>query len=693
MPTKGTYDLLKAYSASPVLQAVVRKIAYAVATVELRAEVVLPTGEQIPVPNHIMARMLNSGVPGLDGLQCRLMEAQAVELAGESFAMLRRNAFDVPFERWPVPPNWVANVPTPMGNIFEVRAQGSAVSVQVERKDMLWYKDVNPADPYRRGLGVARALTDEINVDEAAAKHTGSTLANRARPDIVISGSKEVPLLKEDAERIHEIWTQRFTGPHNAGKPFISAGPISVDQLTPSFKELQLTKLREFERDIIITVFGIPPEMVGVIVNSNRAIIDSAEFFFMKHVVLPRVKARVSTLNDQLAPQYDPNLRVGFEPFVTEDQEFKLKVMSARPKAFSKDEARELAGEEPLPDGMGQIDGGKEDGTVAASDETSIQASALNGAQIAALQGIIADVTAALMSPDAAVQLIVVSFPTISQEQAEDMVNASVSFTPAVPATGPGAKALPLQTKIFAADIEEILAAMDQGLVAEVMTSNNKAIVAEFGSETLESLNVEIAFDLRSPSVEGFLETAAGERSNLIMGTTLKNMRTELTEGVAGGENTAKLSARIRRVVTGATDARAETIVRTETVRASNFAADEAHKQAGITEKEWLTSQDDRVRDSHFAMDGQKQPVGSAFQSPDGFEAEYPGDFGIAEEDINCRCAVIPVDSAPTKDAREQSFEKIEGARGRLEQTFMTQIVAMFKKHGQQVIAALEDKG
>jgi len=230
-------------------------------------------------------------------------------------------------------------------------------------------------------------------------------------------------------------------------------------------------------------------------------------------------------------------------------------------------------------------------------------------------------------------------------------------------------------------------------LLANVMTANNKAAVAEFGGKTLEALDVEIVFDLRSPAVEGFLETAAGERSNLIMGTTLRDMRTSLTEGVAAGENTAKLSSRIRGIVTDATDARAETIVRTEITRASNFGADEAHKQAGVTEKEWLATQDERVRDSHKDMDGQKQPVGSEFVSPDGFSAEYPGDFGIASEDINCRCSVIAVDSAPTKELRIAAFEKIESARGRLEQTFRTQIEAVFREHGSQVIAALEGKG
>src|SRR5262249_32651471 len=34
---------------------------------------------------------------------------------------------------------------------------------------------------------------------------------------------------------------------------------------------LQMVQLRQFERDMVVQVFGIPPEILGILANSNRA--------------------------------------------------------------------------------------------------------------------------------------------------------------------------------------------------------------------------------------------------------------------------------------------------------------------------------------------------------------------------------------------------------------------------------------
>lgn len=56
--------------------------------------------------------------------------------------------------------------------------------------------------------------------------------------------------------------------------------------------------------------------------------------------------------------------------------------------------------------------------------------------------------------------------------------------------------------------------------------------------------------------------------------------------------------------------------------------------------KVWKTMLDDRVRDSHWGMEGQAVPMDQKFRSMDGNETMFPGEFGIAEEDCNCRCFV-----------------------------------------------------
>lgn len=94
---------------------------------------------------------------------------------------------------------------------------------------------------------------------------------------------------------------------------------------------------------------------------------------------------------------------------------------------------------------------------------------------------------------------------------------------------------------------------------------------------------------------------------------------------------------------------RAETIARTEALRAAHEGVEEAVQQVldsgNIDEqyvtRTWNTAGDERVRDSHIAMDGQERGVGETFTSGLGNELAYPGDPEAPPEDtINCRCVI-----------------------------------------------------
>lgn len=60
-------------------------------------------------------------------------------------------------------------------------------------------------------------------------------------------------------------------------------------------------------------------------------------------------------------------------------------------------------------------------------------------------------------------------------------------------------------------------------------------------------------------------------------------------------------------------------------------------------EKEWETRGDERVRNSHRAMDGQRQPFDQPFISPSGARLMHPGDTSLGagwDETAGCRCFV-----------------------------------------------------
>lgn len=94
-------------------------------------------------------------------------------------------------------------------------------------------------------------------------------------------------------------------------------------------------------------------------------------------------------------------------------------------------------------------------------------------------------------------------------------------------------------------------------------------------------------------------------------------------------------------------DYRAETIARTEGLKAASLGREQALSQAigqasvqrELVVRRWVTNLDGRERESHAAMNGQEVGLDEPFISGDGHRLMYPGD-GPPDEAINCRCVV-----------------------------------------------------
>ena len=78
-------------------------------------------------------------------------------------------------------------------------------------------------------------------------------------------------------------------------------------------------------------------------------------------------------------------------------------------------------------------------------------------------------------------------------------------------------------------------------------------------------------------------------------------------------------------------ESRAELIARDQTLKLNGAITKARQTSAGVNSYTWNTSHDDRVRESHAALDGQI----ISWDAPP--EAGHPG------EDFQCRCVPIPV--------------------------------------------------
>lgn len=172
-------------------------------------------------------------------------------------------------------------------------------------------------------------------------------------------------------------------------------------------------------------------------------------------------------------------------------------------------------------------------------------------------------------------------------------------------------------------------------------------LVADAAKEAVTEAGIQLVFDVAVPEVIRFIEQSAQRFAREVNETTWTRLRDSLAEGVEAGEGIDKLKKRVEEVMGERIRSTPETIARTEVITASNGGRLLAYEQSGVVGKKgWLSALDGRTRESHLAAHRKYQaaPIGlnEDFVVGSG-RGPAPGQLGVAQEDINCRCAIVPV--------------------------------------------------
>ncbi len=147
-------------------------------------------------------------------------------------------------------------------------------------------------------------------------------------------------------------------------------------------------------------------------------------------------------------------------------------------------------------------------------------------------------------------------------------------------------------------------------------------------------------------SVENPLDRVGFLKRNRNNGATLaRQLQERLTQGLIQGKSYQQVARDIKeRMDVGATNVQriAQTEMHRVQMEGRLDALEHAADKGVIMKKQWVSTLDDRTRDSHQSLDGQKVAIDEQFEIR-GSKADAPGGFGVPEEDINCRCTMISV--------------------------------------------------
>ena len=278
-PEHNTREWFDMFGKNPRL-AVVDRIASDLSTCTGKLFRVNPeTGEETEIESHPFLDFMAKPNPlyEMSAAACWRLLQIYLELKGEGYFVYEFDAAGRPAEIWPLPTSWGQETPYIGHPYYEVKTTSGNI-LQVPVDDVFYMKELNPLDPYKRGLGSAEALADEIETDEYAAKFQKKFFYNDATPSTLIA----MPGSSKD----QRAW---FRGPFNSHGIATIDGEVTVTKLAENMKDMDMMQGREFLRNAVLEHFGVPREIMGITENSNRATSDAAQYIYASNVLMPRL--------------------------------------------------------------------------------------------------------------------------------------------------------------------------------------------------------------------------------------------------------------------------------------------------------------------------------------------------------------------------------------------------------------------
>ena len=687
-PSMNTAEWLSMFSKSPRL-AVVDRIASDLASVGGRLLRVNEDGSETEVTQHPFLDFMAQPNPLYEMTSSAIWRLHEIYLmlVGESFFLIERDEIGRPVEFWNVPPHWVKMTPYLGSPIYQI-VSPSGLTMGIPVDDMFVMKQLNPLDPFMRGLGIAESIADEVEIDEYAAMFQKRFFYNDATPPTVFIMPNATP---EQRDAFMAGWNKRHKGVENSHKAAALTGNVSVHELgTGEGKNLGVIESRDAMRDAVLDHFGVPREIMGITENSNRATADAAQYIYAKNVLMPRLRNREEAINKQLLPLFGLGEHYvwRFDSIIPYDKDFdKAKALDGwQSGLLMKNEARELLD-------LASVEGGDvyrasgNDLFLRATDDAAALSQATQQPEPAPAPEAEPAADKALTPSDD--EFVVVEYGEKSAHRVnvsaalrkEDKIakddgklfeeavarHFSEQMTAISKALGLTAKAEPspllaplddylLEDGTFDPELWALLSEAEQqrltaGIAAGLLDwkAEAKKLTALFTPLWKKAYDDGAALNAESYGLMGidrpdFVSAAkinGGKRIVGIEQTTRDSIADIIARGIANGVSQSELKKSILSEM-DASPARAKLIARQETATALATGQFDMMRAAGAKTKTWHHRQQRNPRDgtngkpNHVAMEGETVPMDAKFSNG----LRYPRDpeDGRPEQLINCRC-------------------------------------------------------
>lgn len=601
-------------------------------------------GEEAPLPDHLLAGLLEDPSPDLDmGELVHLTRIYRDTTGGALWVLNESIGGDVGMitvfdhDQFEVAPATVEGTRRMFG-LFQIKTRTGERTLTPDQ--VVYWREPNPYS-WSRGLAPLDVVLAMLNLGKQAQATVKDILRNALFPSVVIQADKEWSPDEEEWERFkHQL--DQHAEREKKGGPLALTGGGRTTVVSQDLTGLMPDEILDRVEATTAAVFGIPAVVLSYLVglkNSPWSQMSEARRMAYEDTIEPIWKRDGKTLTRQLLRRMDPDPRRRIKVDTSEVRALQLdrKLMSeisVKTKDIgTRNERRALLGWDPLGDERGdeivgdspmQVDLRQQgEGQNAGPGARERKGARLSEETKRDLAWIRFDVQTKAQEPvwrRAAAKQLEADARVIGKLAEKHLREAKEADPPSVDSF------LGALEGYLTGDARKAWDAVVQPLIEATGITAVEAVASELG----------VVFDVLQPGVLSFTEKHAAELIVQVTDTTKEAVRGALQRGLEAGDSVPNLAKRIRETDSAFGKARSELIARTETATVTNGSqrdslADYAATEGVTVEKSWLSSRDSRVRDEHQHLDdGKWIPVDQPFANGD----QYP-------QDPNERCTTI----------------------------------------------------
>lgn len=529
-------------------------------------------------------------------------------------------------------------------------------------EDVVHFKLPNPGNPYR-GKSKVEAAAEEIDTYNLAREANKNFFKRGMITNFFLSTDKA--LTEEQTVSITNKLNSAYRGAQNAFKVMVMSGGLKPEPIQASNRDSQFIDQMKYLRDVIMSVFGNTPSVLGIVEDVNRANAEAGILNWKRSTIKPEMQAITDTLNEFLVPRFGDNLILGFKDPVPEDRDSKVTeaVQLVGSKIITQNEARESLGYDAVQDeGADELNRPIPPQLQINEEELPKSVQNINYKAVFRRNGAYDKLIKWKQLKEAAKPIARTIINGRKKKDTKEPVRYHPRFTNEVVMEHYAKQmhVIDANEDIFADKVKKFIDSIVEKAVSnipdEIADMKQKALIDEEDEiaravidftpllNDVALLSGQQALSLigdNSPYISRSLRPSIEKRVKLFAQSMLETDQAKITDmiakGLADGSSVANIQKQITDEFEQYSRMQAERITRTEVLRASNVGTLDAFEQSDVVVgKQWLTA---GATDECAQYEGKVEyNLKGNFFAPD-------NEFQDGDPPLhpNCRCTLLPV--------------------------------------------------